>query len=288
MPLRRRRESGFTLIEILVVTAVIGILLAIGAYAFRSSGRQIDLQTTSHEVVAALHLARARTLASKGAAQYGVHFEGDKYVFFTGPSYNPGATDNDTHQVPSNVEIYNISVGGGSEVIFDRVTGTTASAGTVSLRLVNQTASTSTVSILASGLAGLSGTVAPTGTRVTDSRHLHFDLGWSIQNSTTLTLLFSDPTVQEDIIMDSYFNADKSAFDWQGTISVDGEDQTLRVYTHALDAANTELSIRRDRRENSKAVTISIIIGGEVSEIVSYAADGTAVVGSDGGTMTEQ
>ena len=262
-------------------------MLSVALVGFRSFGDDTELNGTAHEIVAALELARDKTLASENASQYGVHFENDAYTLFSGTAYDPNAGDNERHALSAKLELYDIALGGGSDAVFGRVSGTTTNAGSVGLRLADKPSAVKTISILLSGATGLAASVTSTDARITDTRHVHFDLGWSIQNAVTLSLVFSDPpnpSVREDVAMANYFNADQSKFDWSGAVSVNGSSQILRVQTHALDEFDTLLSIRRDRRYNSKAV--SILIDGK--QIVSYAPDGTATVGGFGGTMEVQ
>jgi len=119
---------------------------------------------------------------------------------------------------------------------------------------------------------------------VTDSRHMEFDLGWSIRGHTTLRLVFHDPPnpdVVKDVAMSGYFNDTNTEFDWEGTYDVGGSNQTMRIHTYYLDSNDTVLSIDRDRRVNNKAVDISV----DGMAIVSYAADGAPTVGANGGSM---
>lgn len=123
-----------------------------------------------------------------------------------------------------------------------------------------------------------------------DSRHVEFELddptnsnhdGWSIRGGTTLTLTFTDPTpdVVQNIAMASYFNSDQTVFDWQGSVNVDGDTETLRIHSLYIDRYDTVLSVHRDRAINNKAVDISI----DGRLVASYAADGTIIVGAYGG-----
>lgn len=123
-----------------------------------------------------------------------------------------------------------------------------------------------------------------------DSRHVEFELddptnsnhdGWSIRNGTTLTLAFTDPTpdVVQNITIANYFNSDQTIFDWQGSVDVNGDTETLRIHSLYIDQYDTVLSVHRDRSINGQAVTISI----DSRNIVSYAADGTMIVGDYGG-----
>lgn len=276
--------KGFTLIEALIAIAILGILVLIAVGTLTVFRAQVDLGTTAQQIISTMQTARTQTLASESESQYGVHFETSKYVLFKGSTYDPASTTNKEYNLTS-AEIYQINLaGGGADVIFDRVRGTTSQNGNVRIRLIADTSRTETITINPVGQVSLQETVSPTGTRITDTRHLHFDLGWSIQTATTLTINFYNDGVQQNINMAPFFNGPKTEFDWEDTIAVVGVDQTLRVHTHFLDATNTTLSIHRDKLKNNKAVRISI----DGKEIVSYTATGVATVGNFGGTMTVQ
>lgn len=119
---------------------------------------------------------------------------------------------------------------------------------------------------------------------LTDSRHLEFNLGWSIKTSTTLTLTFHDPgnpDVAENISMADFFNSENTAFDWEGSVDVYGDMQTIRAHTHYIDDNDTILSIHRSRKDNSKALDILI----DSNDIASYLSDGTPTIGTGGGYM---
>lgn len=284
---KKTQQSGFTLIEILIAVAIMVLLSALTIAAFSTLNKQVSLDTTSQNILSVLRRARSQTLASENESTYGVHFETSKYVLFKGTSYTNGAAYNKEFNL-SETEIYAVTLAGGvSDVVFDRIRGTTSQSGTVSTRLSLDTSKTNTVSIDPSGQVSLSNTLTTTGSRLSDSRHLHYDLGWSIQNSTTLTLTWTDapnPTVTQNIAMIGFFNVGKSSFDWSGTITVNSVDQVLRIHTHSLDATSTILSISRDVRYNTKALSVSI----DGKNIVSYTAAGVATVGAYGGTMSVQ
>ena len=129
-------QSGVTFAELLIVLGILVILIAITFPVFRIFQRESDLGNSSEKIINILRVAKNKTLASEEASQYGVHFEADKYVLFKGASYNPLAPENEIHNLPSSIEIYEINLaGGGSEVVFNRLTGATNQFGQVSLRL---------------------------------------------------------------------------------------------------------------------------------------------------------
>jgi len=289
-------QKGFTLIELLVVLAIIAVLITIALANFGTFGRQVDLDTTTQRVLSTLRLARNQTLASEGESQYGVHFEQAKYVLFKGSDYLTGTDKKEYVLSSTDIGVINLK-DGEVDVVFDRVRGTTSQYGYITVRLISDLNRTQTININPLGQVSLDAVVnpkcpGPFCPRISDTRHLHFDLGWSIQSATTLRLIFSDPpnpNVQNDIAMSSYFTGSPpTAFDWSGTVPVNGSDQVLRVHTHLLDATDTTLSVHRDRRYNNKALQIIIIDGGINKDTVSYTDVGDASVGSYGGSMTAE
>lgn len=276
-------SKGFTLIEMIIVVGILAILLTLSFAAIQLFTGQVNLDTSSQQVLSTLQLARNRTLSSTGEMQHGVHFETSKYVLFEGSTYDSMDPDNKEFNL-SAVEIYEININGGDDVVYDRIRGTTSNNGNVKIRLTADNTKTETILVNSSGSVSLLETVSPTDTRVVDTRHLHFDLGWSIQGTTTLTFDFPNDSHTENIPMAGFFDAGQTEFDWEGTITVGGDDQIFRVHTHLLNATDTTLSIHRDRQKNDKAVDISI----DSSDIVSFTAIGAASVGNFGGTMTVQ
>lgn len=277
--------KGFSLVEVIAVVATLLLLVGIALASYRTFGRNVTLGTAAESLVIALDQARSRTLASEGDSQYGVHLEDNTYTLFQGTTYNAASSANEVHTLPAGIEFGTITLQeGGANVVFESVSGTTANTGTVVVRLAETPATLQTINVSAQGQADIAGNVNPTDTRVADTRHVHFTLGWTIQGTSTLILVFSNPSHTENISMSDYFNDDQSEFDWEGDIDVGGDSEHLRVQSHSIDATNTTLSIERDGRDNQKAVAISI----DGNDIVSYAADGTATVGSDGGTMQIQ
>jgi type II secretion system protein G len=88
--MRRRRQSGFTLIELMVVVAIIGVLSSIGMVNVRQA-----LEKSANSV-------RKETLSALRTAIYNYYLDNGRF-----PSGGPGAT------VVSGIEIYAKGSGGG-------------------------------------------------------------------------------------------------------------------------------------------------------------------------------
>jgi len=283
---RQNPASGFTLIEVIVALAIF-IFISVGALAnYRAFEKRLKVEAIAREIISTLQTARDRTVGSKNAVSYGVHFETSQFVLFEGTEYVVGDPSNETKIVPTGVEIFDINVSG-NDVLYTRVRGTTDNSGTVSVRLASDPSVNLIISVPTIAQAGIDSTFLQENTRLVDSRHLHFLLGWSIQDATTLTLIFHDspnPDTTINVSIADYLNAARTQFDWQGTTVVGGSSEIIHIYTHSLDGFNTNLSIRRDGRYNNKLV--DVLIDGR--PIVSYGNDGIATVGFFGGVMEVQ
>jgi len=271
---KKQKPKGVTLIELLVVVGIFIILTAISVPAFRYFQRESDLNNSTQEIINTLRLAQNKTLASEKESNYGVHFETEKFVLFKGTSYNPSAANNEIHNLPKNVEIYEISLaGGGAEVVFERLTGETNQSGKVSLRLKSDFSKTRTVGIESSGKITLGEEVNPSDLPGGDSRHVHVDYTWNIDTAIEkLTLTFEGGTVEE-ITIANYLPGGE--IDWEGEVDVGGDSQKLKIHTHRLNNPDTQFCIHRDRRYNNKSLTITISGDPSGGSIIEYSADGS-------------
>lgn len=268
--------AGFTLIELLVSIAVLGLISAVFISGYSAMSKGSELKTAAFKILDALNLAHARTIASLATSSYGVHFEPSQYVLFKGTVYNAGDSNNIFYPLPSMLQIANITfAGAGVDVVFDRLTGKTSQSGSLVVRLIADTTRSKTITILSSGRSDIiESAQAPVGTRVSDSRHVHFTYGASIASVTNLVLTFPNDAVTQNITFASYYSG--GLFDWSGTVTVAGVNQTLRVHTHANTGASADFSVTRDKRYNTKAVQISL----DTQNLVNYAANGAVTQGS--------
>lgn len=270
-------KNGFTLIEIIVAIAILTILFSVSILYYSTASESAKLSTASQDIISNIKLAKDRTVASLASSSYGMHFENSQYVMFRGTSYSASDPNNIFYALPVGMEIANISLeGGGVDIIFDRITGKVGNNGSIDVRVASDISKLKTISIPVSGEAAVvSQTLAPTGTRVADSRHIHFTYSQDATNTTNLVLDFPGYTTS-NIAFQDYLNVGKTAFDWSGTISVGGENQTLRILTHSLNTSVADFSITRDLRYNTKALNISL----DGQNLVNYDASGNVTQGS--------
>jgi prepilin-type N-terminal cleavage/methylation domain-containing protein len=130
------KKQGFSLIEFIIVIAIIGILVAIVVPSLSSFRNNQLLRGTTEELSGFIQEARSMTLSSHDSLQYGIHFEEDEAVRFSGTSYSAGAVDNEVFSIPQGMTISDISLfGAGDDVLFERLTGQTDEYGTITLTL---------------------------------------------------------------------------------------------------------------------------------------------------------
>ena len=158
-------------------------------------------------------------------------------------------------------------MGGSSEAVFSRISGVSLSQGGIVLTLKADLSKTKTIYIESSGQIGGDIPIAPSdANRLKDSRHVHADYSRYISTSTeSLILTFSyDSSTQVETI---------AVADWEGEFNVGGQIQKLKINTHRLNQPDSQFSIHRDGRYNSRALKIKLSGDGS-GNFIEYSADG--------------
>ena len=231
----------------------------------------------TQEIIHSLRLAQNKTLASEGDSNFGVYFEANKFVVFKGLTYSASAPDNEVRNIDSSLSISAINLGGAvAYVVFERLTGTTANYGSLVIGQTSNPSQNRTIHIDQSGIISLATNPASDTSREKDSRHVDVLYSQNVKTASTLTLSFPADAVTENINFQTYLNAGKTIFFWEGSVTVGGQVQKLKIHTHSLTDEAALFSLHRDRRENTKAVNINL----DGQNLVNYAADGTVTSGS--------
>ncbi len=145
-------QRGFSAGELIVVLGVMFLVAGIILSSFVTFRKNQALVMDTDTVVEVLRQARNQTLSSKDSSVYGVHFASTKITLFTGNAYSSGSGSNQDFVLSSTDTILTISLsGGGSDIVFQRLTGETAQNGTIKVSSSGSTAST-TVTIYKTGL----------------------------------------------------------------------------------------------------------------------------------------
>lgn len=147
-----RFKKGFTLLEIVIVVAIMGILALISVTGLQSFAYRSGHISASRTVLGALEEAQARTLASQDDTVFGVHFETDSVTIFQGSTYTAGNIHNEIRILPARTSISTVTLfGGGSNVLFNRLNGTTSHTGTIQVVVTADTTAFRTITVYKTG-----------------------------------------------------------------------------------------------------------------------------------------
>lgn len=278
---RSKLLTGFTLIEVIVSVAVLMILFLVMVEGFVLLPKKSDLRNSAEEITSILRLAQSKTVSSNLNSRYGVYFNNtvfpNSYTLFKGSDYaSRDVLADKVYFLPSAVEFFSIDFQGGSEVVFNRLTGFADNWGSVSVELTEDASSNKSVYVNNLGVVGfVQPPLASDAARVKDTRHVHVDYGRSIDTFTeSVTLNFNNGEVVQVIPIAA--NMAGGQFTWEGTVIAAGQDQTIKIHTHLLNSASppyTQFSIHRDMRLNT--APLKITVSGET--IAEYPADGLSV-----------
>jgi type II secretory pathway pseudopilin PulG len=150
-----KANKGISIIEIMVVISIIVLIIAIVIPGFTDFRNQQAIAVTTEDVASLLNEARNNTISSINSNTYGVHFESTRAVLFTGSSFSESSNNKQidfSHaiNIPTTGGI-NLN-GGGSNVVFQRITGDTANSGTIVIRLQNDTTKQKIININSIGV----------------------------------------------------------------------------------------------------------------------------------------
>ena len=143
---------GFTLIEIVVIVGILLLICLLTFNSFSNLNKAQALDKDIMSVTSVLNQARSLTLSSKEGSRYGVRFENARVILFKGTSYSPSDSNNIYVTLSRYVRITSINIGGGENLVFERLTGKANVTGTVTLSLVQPPNTSRTVTISQSGI----------------------------------------------------------------------------------------------------------------------------------------
>lgn len=145
-------KRAFTLLEVLIVVAILGILGGAGVGYYRNTAKNIEITSASRVVEANLKTVRGKAMNGESEMRWGVHFvngSSDYYELFSTPTNyaDPAMLVEASVYLPGGITFSDPVESGTKDVIFSRVAGTTTAT---SITLASQTES-SVVSVSSVG-----------------------------------------------------------------------------------------------------------------------------------------
>lgn len=135
--IKKNYKKGMSVIELLVVLAVLGILVAIVSPKFSQIRDNAVLKTAVNDVLSSVNKAKGSTLASLNSSEYGVRFQSDKVIIFKGKVFSSLGVGNETISITPPATITNITFGGVSgtsgDIYFNRLLGVPSTTGTITI-----------------------------------------------------------------------------------------------------------------------------------------------------------
>ena len=95
-------REGFTIIEILIVIAIMAILGAAASPLYSNFLVRTYFRNKTNELVASLRTAQLNTIAGKEGSRWGVHISSSEIIMFKGASYVvPGTAFDYKYSIPA-------------------------------------------------------------------------------------------------------------------------------------------------------------------------------------------
>lgn len=136
----------------MIILIVIALIVMPSLINFQ---REQSLKNTTENIISLLNKAKSDSSSSLNSSNYGVHFTSNSATYFVGSVFNSNDPNNNKIDFESGVAILpsggiNLN-GGGSDVVFPRLTGDTIGYGTIVIYLTSVPARQKTITINKTG-----------------------------------------------------------------------------------------------------------------------------------------
>ncbi|RJQ34021.1 hypothetical protein C4566_02740 [Candidatus Parcubacteria bacterium] len=152
-----KNSQGITTIEILIVMVIIAVVSSMSVVSYTNWKRQVKLINTQEEIKSTIVRAQQLATAASENEIWGVHFEIDKYVLFSGSFYDENNINNKVWTLqgvriadPEN-SLADGAGGYGPDLFFYKFIGTTANTGTITIMPTGESNASKSIIVNASG-----------------------------------------------------------------------------------------------------------------------------------------
>ncbi|PJA89935.1 MAG: hypothetical protein CO137_01600 [Candidatus Magasanikbacteria bacterium CG_4_9_14_3_um_filter_32_9] len=142
-----KKKVGFTLIEMLLVVALMGIILALTTPIYSLFQTKNDLDLATESIKTALYRAQTLSRNMIGDDTWGVYIQNEDIILFKGTSYSLSNPNFDEITKMST----RVVTSGTTEIIFNKLTGEPQNIANIELSIDNET---KTITINEKGVQG--------------------------------------------------------------------------------------------------------------------------------------
>ena len=144
----RNSPRGMSLLEVLIVIAIVAVIAAAGAGMYRSFGKNVELTSIAQTISADLRHMQGKAMTGEGGLKWGARFwnsTDDYYELFSTPTtYSDGSRIvNATTTLSKGITFASPTEGDFTDVIFNKISGTT----TATTVIISSEGATQTVTI---------------------------------------------------------------------------------------------------------------------------------------------
>lgn len=148
-----KHKTGFTLIEILIVIAILSVLFGISIQIFSSMTKAQSLDKDVENVYSALLRARNQTINGESGSNYGIYFASSSVTSFRGTTYTPEAAGNEVFLFANKTYISSTNLTGGVvDMYFKKISGQPTATGTIVFKISTDSSLQKTILINGTGL----------------------------------------------------------------------------------------------------------------------------------------
>jgi prepilin-type N-terminal cleavage/methylation domain-containing protein len=145
-------QRGFTLLEVLLVVAVLGVMASFSVGVYRNYGANVQLDATRKNIIYDLRQMQVRASAGENRRNWGAHFVNgvqDYYELFSTPTNyaDAGKTTINLVYLPGTISFIRPANSTNQDIIFAEITGAT----TADYVSINSENTTKTINVTVSG-----------------------------------------------------------------------------------------------------------------------------------------